>query len=109
MLSFYCFFFFFSSRRRHTRCSRDWSSDVCSSDLTAPSRTFSDAAAARDYLRSRGAPIVIKADGLAAGKGVVVAHTLTQAQDAIDQMLVHHQHAAAGARVVLEDFLSGEE
>src|SRR6266404_5617892 len=76
---------------------------------TAPSRTFSDAAAARDYLRSRGAPIVIKADGLAAGKGVVVAHTLTQAQDAIDQLLVHHQHGAAGARIVVEDFLSGEE
>src|SRR5882762_1318318 len=76
---------------------------------TAPSRTFSDAAAARDYLRSRGAPIVIKADGLAAGKGVVVAHTLTQAQDAIDQMLVRHQHGAAGARIVVEDFLSGEE
>src|SRR5437879_3251938 len=56
---------------------------------TAPARTFTDAAAARDYVRSRGAPIVIKADGLAAGKGVVVAQTPAQALDAIEQMLVH--------------------
>jgi len=76
---------------------------------TAPARTFTDAAAARDYVRSRGAPIVIKADGLAAGKGVVVAQTPAQALDAIDQMLVHGRLGAAGARVVVEDFLSGEE
>ncbi len=76
---------------------------------SAPSRTFTDPAAARDYVRSRGAPIVIKADGLAAGKGVVVAQTLAQALDAIDQMLVHSRLGAAGARVVVEDFLAGEE
>jgi phosphoribosylamine--glycine ligase len=76
---------------------------------TAPSRTFTDAAAARDYVRSRGAPIVIKADGLAAGKGVVVATTLAQALEAIDRMLVAGQLGAAGARIVVEDFLEGEE
>jgi len=76
---------------------------------TAPSRTFSDASAARQYVRSRGAPIVIKADGLAAGKGVVVAQTLTQALGAIDQMLVRGRMGAAGARIVVEDFLEGEE
>jgi phosphoribosylamine---glycine ligase len=76
---------------------------------TAPSRTFGDAAAARDYVRSRGAPIVIKADGLAAGKGVVVATTLAQALEAIDQFLVAGKLGTAGARVVIEDFLQGEE
>jgi phosphoribosylamine--glycine ligase len=76
---------------------------------TAPARTFSDAAAAREYVRARGAPIVIKADGLAAGKGVVVAATLPQALDAIDRMLVGGALGAAGARVVVEDFLEGEE
>ena len=76
---------------------------------TAPARTFTDAAAARDYVRSRDAPIVIKADGLAAGKGVVVAQTQAQALDAIDQMLVRARLGVAGSRVVLEDFLPGEE
>jgi len=76
---------------------------------TAPSRTFSEAGEAREYVRSRGAPIVIKADGLAAGKGVVVALTLTQALDAVDQMLVHGRLGAAGTRIVVEDFLQGEE
>jgi phosphoribosylamine--glycine ligase len=76
---------------------------------TAPARTFTDAEGARDYVRARGAPIVIKADGLAAGKGVVVAQTLAQATDAIDQMLVHGRLGAAGGRLVIEDFLPGEE
>ncbi|HEY4038700.1 MAG TPA: phosphoribosylamine--glycine ligase, partial [Burkholderiaceae bacterium] len=76
---------------------------------TAPARTFTDAEGARDYVRARGAPIVIKADGLAAGKGVVVAQTLAQATDAIDQMLVHGRLGAAGGKLVIEDFLPGEE
>lgn len=76
---------------------------------TARSRTFSDAAAAREYVRSHGAPIVIKADGLAAGKGVVVAATLEQALEAVDAMLVGGHLGAAGARIVVEDFLEGEE
>jgi len=76
---------------------------------TAQFRTFSDAAAARAYVESRGAPIVVKADGLAAGKGVVVALTIAQAHAAIDAMLVGNQFGNAGARVVIEDFLEGEE
>jgi phosphoribosylamine--glycine ligase len=76
---------------------------------TAASRTFSEALAAREYVRSRGAPIVIKADGLAAGKGVVVARTMEQALEAVDWMLVGGRLGPAGARVVVEDFLEGEE
>jgi phosphoribosylamine--glycine ligase len=76
---------------------------------TAEYRTFTGAAAARAYVRARGAPIVIKADGLAAGKGVVVASTVAEAHAAIDAMLVDNRMGAAGARVVIEDFLEGEE
>ncbi len=84
---------------------------------TAAYETFADAAAAHAYVDARGAPIVIKADGLAAGKGVVVATTLEQAHEAIDWMLsgdegdnrLGVQHNQGGARVVIEDFLAGEE
>ncbi|MBK7791857.1 MAG: phosphoribosylamine--glycine ligase [Betaproteobacteria bacterium] len=76
---------------------------------TADYRTFTDAGAARDYVAARGAPIVVKADGLAAGKGVVVATTVAEAQAAIDGMLVGNTLGSAGARVVIEDFLAGEE
>jgi len=76
---------------------------------TAEYETFSDAAAAHDYVSRRGAPIVVKADGLAAGKGVVVAQTLAEAHEAIDAMLVDNRMGDAGARVVIEDFLQGEE
>jgi len=80
---------------------------------TAAYETFTDAAAARDYVKAQGAPIVIKADGLAAGKGVVVATTLEEAHAAIDFMLLDRklgvQHNAGGARVVIEEFLMGEE
>ena len=76
---------------------------------TAASRTFDDAADAKAYVASRGAPIVVKADGLAAGKGVVVAATVAEASAAIDAMLVGHSMGEAGARVVVEDFLAGEE
>ena len=76
---------------------------------TAQYQTFADAAAAHDYVAAKGAPIVIKADGLAAGKGVVVAQTEEQAHQAIDQMLLDNKMGDAGARVVIEDFLQGEE
>ena len=76
---------------------------------TAAHQTFTEAQAAHDYVEKRGAPIVIKADGLAAGKGVVVAADLKEAHDAIDMMLVGNKMGAAGARVVIEDFLDGEE
>jgi len=76
---------------------------------TAAYRTFTDAAAAHAYVAERGAPIVIKADGLAAGKGVVVAATRDEADAAIDAMLTGNSLGAAGARVVIEDMLHGEE
>ena len=76
---------------------------------TAQYRTFTDAHAAHAYIAERGAPIVVKADGLAAGKGVVVATTREEADAAVDAMLVGNTMGAAGARVVIEDFLAGEE
>lgn len=80
---------------------------------TANYDTFTDPAAAHAFVDRLGAPIVIKADGLAAGKGVVVAMTLQEAHDAVDFMLVDNKygvlHNAGGARVVIEEFLSGEE
>jgi len=80
---------------------------------TAEYETFTDAAAAHAYIDEKGAPIVVKADGLAAGKGVVVAMTLAEAHEAIDFMLVDNTlgvtHNEGGARVVIEEFLQGEE
>ena len=84
---------------------------------TAFYQTFSDVAAAHAYVDEKGAPIVIKADGLAAGKGVVVAMTLAEAHEAIDMMLSDNKFVDAspelgrrtGARVVIEEFLTGEE
>ena len=76
---------------------------------TARYQTFSDLAAAHAYVDAQGAPIVIKADGLAAGKGVVVAMTMAEAHSAIDMMLADNKLGNAGARVVIEEFLHGEE
>lgn len=76
---------------------------------TAFYQTFSDAAGAHAYIDEKGAPIVIKADGLAAGKGVVVAMTLEEAHEAVDMMLSDNKFGDAGARVVVEEFLEGEE
>ncbi len=76
---------------------------------TARYRTFTDAAPARAYASEHGAPIVVKADGLAAGKGVVVATTVAEAHAAIDAMLVDNAMGTAGARVVVEEFIVGEE
>ncbi len=76
---------------------------------TAGYRTFSDVQAAHDWIDAQGVPIVIKADGLAAGKGVVVAHTLEEAHDAVTNMLQDNRFGDAGARVVIEEFLQGEE
>jgi phosphoribosylamine---glycine ligase len=76
---------------------------------TAKFATFEDAAAAHEYVNTNGAPIVIKADGLALGKGVVVAMSLDEAHTAIDMMLMDNKFGAAGARVVIEEFMAGEE
>jgi len=90
----------------------EWSKDYAKAFMarhgipTAAYQTFTDPAQARAYIAQRGAPIVVKADGLAAGKGVVVAHSVAEAQAAVDAML---GGGAPGARVVIEDFLEGEE
>jgi phosphoribosylamine--glycine ligase len=76
---------------------------------TAAHAAFSEAAPAHAYLERRGAPIVIKADGLAAGKGVVVAMAAGEAHAAVDDMLSGKKVGAAGGRIVIEDYLEGEE
>ena len=76
---------------------------------TARYETFTDPALAHAHIDKEGAPIVIKADGLAAGKGVVVAMTLEEAHAAVDSMLEGDRFGAAGSRVVIEEFMQGEE
>ncbi len=76
---------------------------------TAAHASFADAGAAKAYVGRMGAPIVIKADGLAAGKGVTVAATIAEAEAAIDAALVDHRFGAAGREIVIEEFLPGEE
>jgi phosphoribosylamine--glycine ligase len=93
----------------------EWSKDFAKGFMqrhkipTAAYATFGDAQQAHAYVEQQGAPIVIKADGLAAGKGVVVAMTLDEAHAAIDSMLEGDRFGAAGARVVIEQFMQGEE
>jgi phosphoribosylamine--glycine ligase len=81
--------------------------DACAAPTAAWAR-FTDAAPAKDYIRQQGAPIVVKADGLAAGKGVIVAMTEAEALAAIDDMF-GGEFGAAGAEVVIEEFMAGEE
>ena len=76
---------------------------------TGKAEVFTDAAAAKAALSAYGLPVVVKADGLAAGKGVIVAETVEQAEAAIDDMLVGNKFGAAGAEVLIEEFLHGEE
>ena len=76
---------------------------------TGKAEVFTDAAAAKAALPAYGLPVVVKADGLAAGKGVIVAETVEQAEAAIDDMLVGNKFGAAGAEVLVEEFLNGEE
>jgi phosphoribosylamine---glycine ligase len=91
--------------------SKGFTKDLCARyDIpTARYRRFTDVDAAKAYARSEGAPIVVKADGLAAGKGVTVAMSLAEAEAAIDDALVANRFGAAGAEVVIEEFLEGEE
>jgi phosphoribosylamine--glycine ligase len=81
--------------------------DACNAPTAAWAR-FTEATPAKDYIRAQGAPIVVKADGLAAGKGVIVAMTEAEALDAIDHMF-GGEFGAAGAEVVIEEFMAGEE
>ena len=76
---------------------------------TAAYRTFDELEPAAAYVREHGAPIVIKADGLAAGKGVTVAMDIDTALQALDEIFINHRFGAAGAKVVIEDFLEGQE
>lgn len=76
---------------------------------TADYQTFTDPEQAHQYIDEKGVPIVIKADGLAAGKGVIVAASLQQAHDAVNMMLSDNKFGKAGSRVVIEEFLEGEE
>src|SRR3972149_2967675 len=95
---------FFPSRRPHTRFDCDWSSDVCSSDLT-----FYRAEDAKRYIQDVGAPIVVKADGLAAGKGAIVCQTVKEALDSVRMIMEDRVFGDAGEKVVVEEFLTGEE
>lgn len=72
-------------------------------------QTFTDPSAAKEYIKNQGAPIVVKADGLASGKGVIVAMTQEEALDAVDSMLVKNVFGSAGCRVIVEEYLEGEE
>jgi phosphoribosylamine--glycine ligase len=76
---------------------------------TAPYGVFSEIAAAADFIRTAGAPLVVKADGLAAGKGVLICATQAEAEDAVRSVLIDRAFQAAGDRVIIEQFLEGEE
>jgi phosphoribosylamine---glycine ligase len=91
--------------------SKSFAKDLCarSGIPTASYRRFRDAGAAKAYIREHGAPIVIKADGLAGGKGVTVAADLGEAYRAVDAALIERRLGAAGMEIVVEDFLEGEE
>ena len=91
--------------------SKGFMKDLCAHEgiPTAAYRRFSDAAAAKAYIAATGAPIVVKADGLAAGKGVVVAATLPEADAAVDAALRDGRFGAAGTEIVIEEYLQGEE
>jgi phosphoribosylamine---glycine ligase len=91
--------------------SKGFAKDLCARAgiPTAAYRRFHDAAAAKDFVAAHGAPVVVKADGLAAGKGVTVAHDLDAAIRAVDAALVAGSFGPAGAEIVVEDCLSGEE
>ncbi len=90
--------------------SKGFTKDLCRANNipTAAYERFRSAAPAKDYIRTKGAPIVVKADGLAAGKGVVVAQSVTEAEEAVD-MMFGGSLGAAGVEVVVEEFLDGEE
>lgn len=93
----------------------EWSKDFAKSFMkrhripTAVSKTFTDFEKAKAYIEEKPLPIVIKADGLALGKGVVVAETKTQALEAASDMLLDNKFGQSGARIIVEDFLVGEE
>jgi len=100
-----------SAKAAQLEGSKGFTKDLCRRHNipTAAYDRFTDVAKAEAYIRAQGAPIVVKADGLAAGKGVVVAETEQQAIDAVHDMLAGNRFGAAGASVVIEEFMEGEE
>jgi phosphoribosylamine---glycine ligase len=100
-----------SARAAALEGSKAFMKDLCAKYgiPTAAYGRFTAAEAAKRFIRERGAPIVVKADGLAAGKGVIIAATVGEAEAAVDAMLTGGQFGAAGAEVVVEEFLQGEE
>ena len=99
-----------SAAAARLEASKSFTKAICDATKapTAAYARFTDAEAAKTYIKAQGAPIVVKADGLAAGKGVIVAMTETEALDAIDDMF-GGEFGAAGAEVVIEEFMEGEE
>ncbi|CAL9084892.1 unnamed protein product [Musa acuminata var. zebrina] len=91
--------------------SKDFTKKLCDKYgiPTAKYKTFADPLEAKEYVKEQGTPIVVKADGLAAGKGVIVAMNIQEAFDAIDSMLVANTFGSAGSRIIIEEFLEGEE
>ncbi len=91
--------------------SKGFMKDLCAREgiPTAAYGRFSDTRAAREFVRAKGAPIVVKADGLAAGKGVVVAQSEAEAEDAIERFMAERSLGTAGESLVIEEFLAGEE
>ena len=91
--------------------SKGFTKDFCARHAipTAAYRRFTDAAAAKAYIAAQAMPIVVKADGLAAGKGVTIAHSVAEAQAAVDEAMLAGRFGAAGAELVVEAFLDGEE
>ena len=100
-----------SAKAAQLEGSKGFTKDLCRRHNipTAAYEDFTDTAKAEAYIRAQGAPIVVKADGLAAGKGVVVAETEEQGIDAVRDMLSGNRFGAAGASVVIEEFMEGEE
>jgi phosphoribosylamine--glycine ligase len=100
-----------SAKAAQLEGSKGFTKDLCRRHNipTAAYERFTDVAKAEAYIKAQGAPIVVKADGLAAGKGVVVAETEQQAIDAVHDMLAGNRFGAAGASVVIEEFMEGEE
>ncbi|ESQ35881.1 hypothetical protein EUTSA_v10007333mg [Eutrema salsugineum] len=100
-----------SSQAAALEGSKNFMKDLCHkyNIPTAKYKTFSDASAAKEYIQEQGVPIVVKADGLAAGKGVTVALKVEEAFEAVDSMLVKGVFGSAGCQVIVEEFLEGEE
>ena len=100
-----------SARAAALEGSKGFTKDLCAKYgiPTAAYRRFTEAVAAKEYVRAQGAPIVVKADGLAAGKGVTVTATIDEALAAIDAALIGNRFGSAGAEIVIEEVLEGEE